>query len=104
MYNMILLRQSTVGNFLQSRKDYWTRAQADILSVSSDELKKTALHMKDGGKCENPTIQRLLSNMRLISTYNPESFGRKLAKRHQLFGHIVRFGIPAISNKLTVQL
>ena len=52
--------------------------------------------MKDGGKCENPTIQRLLGNMRLISTYNSESFGRKLAKRHQLFGHIVRFGIPAI--------
>ena len=37
-YVMILLRQSTVGNFLQSMKDYWTRAQADILSVSSDEL------------------------------------------------------------------
>ena len=94
--DMILLRQSTVGNFLQSRKAYWAHAQADILSISSDELKATALRMKDGGKCENPTIQRLLSNMRLISTYNPESFGRKLAKRHQLFGQIVRFGIPAI--------
>ena len=34
--------------------------------------------------------------MRLISTYNLGSFGRKLAKRHQLFGQIVRFGIPAI--------
>ena len=96
MYDMILLRQSTVGNFLQSRKDYWVRAQADILSVSSDDLRTTALKMKDGGKCENPTIQRLLSNMRLISAYNPESFGRKVAKRHQLFGQIVRFGIPAI--------
>jgi hypothetical protein len=96
MYDMILLRQSTVGNFLQSRKDYWVRAQADILSVSSDDLRRTALQMKDGGKCENPTIQRLLSNMRLISAYNPESFGRKVAKRHQLFGQIVRFGIPAI--------
>ena len=52
--------------------------------------------MKDGGKCENPTIQRLLSNMRLISVYNPESFGRKVAKRHQLFGQIVRLGILAI--------
>jgi uncharacterized protein DUF6570/helitron helicase-like protein len=96
LYDMILLRQSTVGNFLQSRKDYWVHAQADIFSVSSDELRMTAVRMKDGGKCENPTIQRLLNNMRLISTYNPESFGRKLAKRHQLFGQIVRFGIPAI--------
>ena len=96
IYDMILLRQSTVGNFLQSRKDYWVRAQADILSVNSDDLRRTALQMKDGGKCENPTIQRLLSNMRLISAYNPESFGRKVAKRHQLFGQIVRFGIPAI--------
>jgi hypothetical protein len=82
---MILLRQSTVGNFLQSRKDYRAGAQVDLLSISSDELRMAALHMKDGGKCENPTIQRLLNNMRLISAYNPESFGRKLAKRHQLF-------------------
>lgn len=65
---MILLRQSTVGNSLQSRKDYWVRAQVDILSVSGDELRMTVLCMKDGRKRENPTIQRLLTNMRLIST------------------------------------
>jgi helitron helicase-like protein len=34
--------------------------------------------------------------VRLISSYNPESYGRKVAKRHLLFGHIVRYGIPAI--------
>ena len=43
-----------------------------------------------------PSVGRLFSNMRLISAYNPESFGRKLAKRHQLFGQIVCFRIPAI--------
>ena len=37
------------------------------------------------------------SNMRLISAYNPESFRRKVAKRHQLFGQIVRFGIRAVA-------
>lgn len=52
MYDMILLRQSTVDNFFHSRKDYC------ILSVSSDNLRRTALQIKDGGKCDNPTIQR----------------------------------------------
>jgi Helitron helicase-like domain at N-terminus len=31
-----------------------------------------------------------------ISSYNPESYGQKVAKPHLLFGHIVRYGIPTI--------
>jgi hypothetical protein len=34
LYDTILLRQSTVGNFLQPRKNYWVLAQVDILSVT----------------------------------------------------------------------
>ena len=96
LYDMILLRQTAIGNSLQARKGYWERAQVDILAVSSEDLRAAALRMRDGEKCGNPAIDRLLNNMRLISSYNPESYGRKVAKRHLLFGHIVRYGIPAI--------
>ena len=37
-----------------------------------------------------------MTDVRLISSYTPESFGRKLVIRHLLWGHIVRFGMPAI--------
>ena len=95
LYDMILLRQSSLGNNIQSRNDYWARGQVDMLNMTSAELKAAALEMKAGKPCTNPVILRLLGNMRLISSYNPESFGRKLAQRHVLFGHVVRFGCPA---------
>jgi helitron helicase-like protein len=79
-----------------ARKYYWEKAQADILAISSKDLRAAALRMSNGEKSGNPAIERLLSNMRLISSYNPESYGRKVAKRHLLFDHIVRYAIPAI--------
>src|SRR5467141_4070575 len=91
LYDMILLRQTAIGNSLQARREYWEKAQADILAVNSNDLRAAALRMSNGEKSGNPAIERLLSNMRLISSYNPESYGRKVAKRH-----IVRYSIPAI--------
>jgi hypothetical protein len=35
MYDMILLRQSTVGNFLQSRKDCWVRAGKVFFNIET---------------------------------------------------------------------
>src|SRR5467141_2015715 len=96
LYDMILLRQTAIGNSLQARREYWEKAQADILAVNSKDLRAAALRMSNGEKSGNPAIERLLSNMRLISSYNPESYGRKVAKRHLLFGHVVRYGIPTI--------
>jgi hypothetical protein len=63
--------------------------------TSEQQLKAAATEMKAGKPCTNPVVLRLLGNIRLISSYNPESFGRKLAQRHVLFGHVVRFGCPA---------
>jgi hypothetical protein len=87
MYDMILLRQSTV----------W-----QLFTVEEGLLGEDDSPSNEGWREMRKTIQRLLSDMRLISAYNPESFGRKVAifyklrKRHQLFGQIVRFGIPAL--------
>jgi hypothetical protein len=89
LYDMILLRQTAIGNSLQARREYWEKAQAGILAVNSKDLRAAALRLSNGEKSGNPAIERLLSNMRLISSYNPESYGRKVAKRHLLFGHIV---------------
>ena len=59
--------------YSQGRTTGFSLKQTSYLLHSSDELRATALRVRDGGKCENPTIQRLLSNMRLISaiTLNP---------------------------------
>jgi hypothetical protein len=34
LYDMILLRQTAIGNNLQARKDYWEKVQADILAIT----------------------------------------------------------------------
>ena len=51
--------------------------------------------MATGGRYSNPVINRLLVNVRLVSSYNPESFSKKLAMRHILIGHVVLHGAPA---------
>src|SRR4029077_11398057 len=45
LYDMILLRETAIGNSLPARKDYWQRAKADILSVDSQDLKAAAQRM-----------------------------------------------------------
>src|SRR3984957_8198384 len=79
MYDMILLWQSTVGNFLQSRKDYWVRAQADIFSVNSDDLRRTALQMKDGmeGNAKIPPSNVYLAICGLFRLITPSPLAGK---------------------------
>jgi hypothetical protein len=95
LYDMIcFVSQPLAISCSRGRTTGFALKQTSYLLAVTLELRMTALRMKDGGKCENPTIQRLLSNMRLISTYNPESFKRKGSLLS--FGQIVRFGILAI--------
>ncbi|PMD37128.1 hypothetical protein L207DRAFT_585483 [Hyaloscypha variabilis F] len=95
LYDMILLRQSSTGNIVQSRNEYWAHGQVDIMSLTSEDLQRAAKEMAAGGRCSNLVINRLLVNVRLVSSYNPESFGKKLAMRHVLMGHVVLHGAPA---------
>jgi hypothetical protein len=59
LYNMLLLRQSSLGNNIQFRNDCWTE-QVDMMAMTSEELKDAALEMKGGKLCTNPVIPRLL--------------------------------------------
>ncbi|KAH8742199.1 hypothetical protein F5882DRAFT_246044, partial [Hyaloscypha sp. PMI_1271] len=84
-----------LGNSLQARREDWARVQEDLLGLSSDTIKQAAEQMKAGVPMRDPIIVRLMENLRLISSFNPESFGQKLSMRHEILGQISRWGIPA---------
>jgi hypothetical protein len=96
LYDVIFLRQSNLGNSLQVKKGYWDSVKHNFSSLTSAQLNQAATDLQSGRLCLDPKIQQLMRDVRLISTYTPESFGRKLGIRHLLWGHIVRFGMPAI--------
>ena len=95
LYDMILLRQSSLGNHIQSRNDYWKHGQVNIMSLSFTTLREATTKMAKGETCKDPVINRLLHNLWLISSYNPESFGRKLVNCHILIGHVIQFSALA---------
>ena len=74
-----------MGNFLQVKKGYWDSAKHDFSTLTSVELQQAATDIQSGRLCSNAKIQQLMRDVRLISTYTPESFGRKLAMRHLLW-------------------
>jgi hypothetical protein len=96
LYDVIFLRQSSLGNLLQVKRGYWDSVKHDFSTLTSTQLQQAAEDLQNRRPCSNPKIQQLMRDVRLISTYTPESFGRKLVMRHLLWGHIVRFGMPAI--------
>jgi Helitron helicase-like domain at N-terminus len=96
LYDIIFLRQSSLGNYLQVKKGYWDSVQHDFSTLTSSQLQQSAADIRSGKVCTDQKIQQLMTDVRLISSYTPESFGRKLVIRHLLWGHIVRFGMPAI--------
>jgi hypothetical protein len=95
LYDTILLRQTSLGNSLQARRGDWEEAQRDLLALSSDTIRQAAEQMEAGLPMRDPIMVRLMENLRVISSYNPESFGRKLSVRHKILGQISRWGIPA---------
>jgi hypothetical protein len=96
LYNLILLRQASFGNHLQIKKGYWTKATADLATLSGNDLHAAATQFKNKEKISNPIIHTLLNNMRIISSFNPESYGEKIRLRNLIFGKIGRLGIPLI--------
>jgi hypothetical protein len=96
LYDLILLRQASFGNHLQVKKGYWTKAIADLATLSGNDLHAAATQFKNKEKISNPIIHTLLNNMRIISSFNPESYGEKIRLRNLIFGKIGRLGIPLI--------
>jgi hypothetical protein len=96
LYDLILLRQASFGSHLQVKKGYWTKATADLATLSGNDLHAAATQFKNKEKISNPIIHTLLNNMRIISSFNPESYGEKIRLRNLIFGKIGRLGIPLI--------
>jgi hypothetical protein len=54
--------------------------------LSADDLQCAAKEFSDGKKISNPAIHSLITNIRIISSFNPESFGEKIRFRNLIFG------------------
>ncbi len=96
LYDLILIRQACLGNYLQVKKGYWATATADLARLTGDELHAAATQFQSKTKISNPVIHTLINNMRIISSFNPESYGEKIRLRNLIFGKIGRLGIPLI--------
>src|SRR5258706_6116447 len=96
LYDLILIRQASLGNYLQVKKGYWATATADLAKLTGDELHAAAAQFQSKSKISNPVIHTLINNMRIFSSFNPESYGEKIRLRNLLFGKIGRLGIPLI--------
>jgi hypothetical protein len=96
IYDLILIRQASFGNYLQVKNGYWDKASTELAKLSGDDLHRAAEEFKKGQKISNPSIYSLITNMRIISSFNPESFGEKMRFRNLIFGKIGRLGIPLI--------
>jgi hypothetical protein len=96
IYDLILIRQASFGNYVQVKNGYWDKATEELARLSADDLQRAAKEFNDGKKISNPAIHSLITNMRIISSFNPESFGEKMKFRNLIFGKIGRLGLPLI--------
>lgn len=95
LYNVRLNQELNTGNCLQVKKRAWREVQEEIAKVSVQELEAAAEALQKKEKISDKRILNLLKNTQIVSTYNPESFGRKLAARHKIQGLIARFGLAS---------
>ena len=96
MYDLILIQQASFGNHLQIRNSHWAKASQDLANLSAADLQRAAQEFTDRKKISNPAVHSLITNMRIISSFNPESFGEKVRFRNLIFGKIARLGLPLI--------
>ena len=96
IYDLILIRQASFGNYVQVKNGYWDKATEELARLSADDLQRAAQEFNDGKKISNPAVHGLITNMRIISSFNPESFGEKIRFRNLIFGKIGRHGLPLI--------
>ena len=96
IYNLILIRQATFGNYVQVKNGYWTKATKELARLSADNLQQAAEEFNNRKKISNPAIYSLITNIRIILSFNPESFGEKMKFRNLIFGKIGRLGLLII--------
>src|ERR1700722_9473601 len=72
IYDLILIRQASFGNYVQVKNGYWAKATEELARLSADDLQRAAEEFNDRKKISNPAIHSLITNMRIISSFNPE--------------------------------
>src|SRR4051794_39877499 len=95
LYDVIQLRQSSIGHRLLVKRQNWESTKDDIASLTSEQLQDAAKAIANGQIIDNPIIQRLRRDLITIGRQVPQSFSQKLIMRSKLKGVIVRFGMPA---------
>lgn len=94
--NLILIRQASFGNHIQVKYGYWVKATQELSKLSAGDLQFAAQEFTNRKKISSPAIHSLITNIRIISSFNPESFGEKMKFRNLIFGKIARLGLPII--------
>ena len=96
LYDVIQLRQSSLGHTLLVKRRNWRSVRDDIASLTVDQLQNAAKAVSNGQPIDEPAIRKLQRDLTTIGMQVPESLSQKLMMRSQIRGLIVRGGMPAI--------
>lgn len=77
---------------MQVKNGYWAKATEEHRLLAND-LQLAAQEFTDRKKISNPAIYSLITNIRIISLFNLESFGEKMRFRNLIFGKIACLGL-----------
>jgi hypothetical protein len=95
MYDVLQLRNSSLGNSLLVKRSQWSSVTRDINSVSSAQLQDAIKVLATTKSTNDPLVRRLLKNITSIGIHVPGSFYQKLQMRGEIRGLLVREGMPA---------
>src|SRR6266516_564771 len=95
LYDVLQLRMSSLGYKLLAKRRNWQSTNADIASLTAQQLQDAAKTIANGETINNSTIRRLLRDLTAIGTPVPLSFSQKLKMRSQIKGLFARYGMPA---------
>jgi hypothetical protein len=95
MYDVIQLRNSSLGNNRLIKPSHWISVTCDINSLTTLQLQDAAKELAAGQSVNDPIIRRLLKNITAIGIQVPGSFFQKLQVSAEIRGLLIREGMPA---------
>jgi hypothetical protein len=95
LYDVIQLRNSSLGNSLLIKRSQWNSVTQDLNSLNVDRLQRATKELAANQVTTDPLVRRLLKNITAIGVRVPGSFFQKLQLRAEIRGLLVREGMPA---------
>ena len=68
----------------------------ELAKLSANNLQRIVQEFTDKKKISNPTVHNLITNIRIISSFNLKSFEEKIRFRNLIFDKIARLGLLLI--------